>query len=97
MAINIHLRDLDSVIVFAKEQAQSLREDQAIFKSKDSQNYEIYKFVSAKDFKGKQIRVVRYTREDKHESILQDSGNEQPIAVSKKSGTGKAGKPRTSK
>jgi len=97
MTVNPHLRSLDHVIGLAQAEANITKKDQAIYKTKDAKLYEIFQFVPEKDFKGIAVRVVRYTRENKHESVLQDSGNEQPIAVSKKSGTGKAGKPRTSK
>lgn len=97
MTVNPHLRSLDHVIGLAQAEANITKEDQAIYKTKDQQRYEIYKFVTEKDFKGIAVRVIRYAREDKHESVLQDSGNKQPIVVSKKSGASKTGKPRTTK
>lgn len=95
MAVNIHLRSLDHVLILAQSEAHKTHANQVIYKTKDEQHYDIYKFVQEKGFKGIPVRVVRYTREDKHETVLQDSGNEQPIVVSKKSGKSKAGKPRT--
>lgn len=96
MAVNIHIRNLDHVAILANQEAQKTRANQVIYKTKDEQNYEIYKFVQEKGFKGIPVRVIRYTGKDKHEVVLQDSGNKQPDVVIKKSGSGKAGKPRTS-
>lgn len=87
--VNPHLRSLDHVIGLAQAEANKTREDQAIYKTKDQQRYEIYKFIPEKDFKGNAIRIVRYAREDKHEVILQDSGNEQPVIVGEKPRGGK--------
>lgn len=95
MAVNIHIRNLDHVAILAKQEAQKTRANQVIYKTKDQQNYEIYKFVQEKGFKGIAVRVVRYSGENKHEVVLQYSGNKQPDVVSKKSGSRKSGKPRT--
>lgn len=94
MAVNIHLRNIDHVVILAQIEANKTKANQVIYKTKDEQHYDIYKFVQEKGFKGIPVRVVRYTREYKHETVLQDSGNKQSIVVSKKSGFGKAGKLR---
>jgi len=95
MAVNIHLRNIDHVVILAQSEAQKTQANQVIYKTKDEQHYDIYKFVQEKGFKGIPVRVVRYTREDKHETVLQDSGNKQPVTTGKKSGSSKTGKPRT--
>ena len=97
MAVNIHVRKLDHVVILAQIEANKTGTNQVIYKTKDQQNYDIYKFVQEKGFKGITVRVVRYTREDKHETVLQDSGNKQLVTISKKSGSSKTGKPRTAK
>ncbi len=95
MAINIHLRNIDHVVILAQIEANKTKANQVIYKTKDEQHYDIYKFVQEKEFKGIPVRVVRFAREDKYETVLQNSGNKQPIVVSKKSGSSKTGKLRT--
>jgi hypothetical protein len=65
--------------------------DQFVYKTKDNWKNDIYQYTSEKDFEEIAVRVVRYTREDKHEAVLQDSGNEQPITVGEATRTVKKG------
>jgi hypothetical protein len=80
--VNIHLRDLEEQTIVAQMKAKETKQDQVIYKSTDSERYEIFLIAQKEDFTGTAFRVVRYTREDKHEAVLQDSGNEQPEFVS---------------
>lgn len=89
MAHNIHLESLEHVCLLAKQQAQLMKEDQSVYKTKDQYKYEIFAFAPTESFGGKTVRVVRYTREDKHETVLQDSGNKQPDVTGKATGTSK--------
>lgn len=95
MSVDIHIRNLDHVVILAQIEANKTESNQVIYKTKDQQNYDIYKFVQEKGFKGIIVRTIRCTGKDKHETVLQDSGNKQSIVIGKKSGSGKAGKPRT--
>lgn len=91
MAHNIHLEDLEHVCLLAKQAAQQNKEDQSVYKTKDQYQYEIFAFAPSESFTGTAVRVVRYTSEDKHETVLQDSGNKQPDVTGKTTGTAKTG------
>ncbi|MFA6989825.1 MAG: hypothetical protein WC197_07130 [Candidatus Gastranaerophilaceae bacterium] len=73
---------MEEQTIVAQMKAQETQQDQVIYKSTDSERYEIFLIAPKESFTGTAFRVVRYTGEDKHETVLQDSGNEQPKIVS---------------
>jgi len=89
MAVNIHLRDIEHVAILALIEANEKKQDQVIFKTKDQQHYDIFKFAKKEGFTGIALRVVRYTGKDKHEVVLPNPTNKQSAVVGKKSGSGK--------
>jgi hypothetical protein len=81
--VNIHLRDFDLQMSRAEQIAQSSKQDQVIYKSTDSQRYEIFLITPKEGFAGNAFRTVRYAGKAINEAVLQDSGIERPNVVNK--------------
>lgn len=84
------LRDLELQMAKAQKIANKSKQDQVIYKSIDSLRYEIYVTTPKEGFAGNAFRTIRFTGEDKSETVLRDTENIEPATVSKEPGTGKA-------
>lgn len=89
MAANIHLRNLDHVKALAEQRAIIEKQDQAIYKTKDINRYEIFQVIPAYLYKGNAVAIVRYTGEDTSSDVLQDHGVERPDDAITDTGTDK--------
>jgi hypothetical protein len=80
--VNPHLRNLDYVISLAQIEANNMKQDQAIYKTKDAQRYEIYQFIETRNFGGTAVAIVRYTGGTSNTDILQDNGIGESATIS---------------